>query len=69
MISWQKPSFEDLAMNAEIGGYQPDDGGGERDDTPFAFEERSFVTGTSVADLVAAFLDGRLANEITAQHG
>lgn len=26
MTAWQKPSFEELAMNAEIGAYQPEDG-------------------------------------------
>lgn len=35
MTVWEKPSFEELAMNAEIGAYQPD-GDDERDDVPFA---------------------------------
>lgn len=35
MSNWQKPSFEELAMNAEIGGYQPDEWDGERYDVPF----------------------------------
>lgn len=35
MTSWQKPSFEELAMNAEIGAYQPEYGDDERSDEPF----------------------------------
>lgn len=35
MTVWEKPSYEELAMNAEIGAYQPD-GGEDRDDVPFA---------------------------------
>ncbi len=35
MTHWQKPSFEELAMNAEIGAYQPEDWDGERYDVPF----------------------------------
>lgn len=35
MTDWQKPTFEELAMNAEIGGYQPDNGDDERNDEPF----------------------------------
>jgi hypothetical protein len=33
MTTWQKPAFEELAMNAEIGAYQADDD--ERDNRPF----------------------------------
>jgi hypothetical protein len=28
MTTWQKPSFTELSMNAEIGSYQEDFGGG-----------------------------------------
>jgi hypothetical protein len=35
MTSWQKPTFEELAMNAEIGAYQPEYGDDERSDEPF----------------------------------
>jgi hypothetical protein len=35
MTDWQKPSFEELAMNAEIGAYQPEDGDDERGNEPF----------------------------------
>jgi hypothetical protein len=35
MTYWTKPSFEELAMNAEIGAYQPEDWEGERYDVPF----------------------------------
>lgn len=36
MTLWQRPSFEELAMNAEIGAYQPEYGDEERSDEPFA---------------------------------
>jgi hypothetical protein len=32
MTPWQKPSFTELSMNAEIGAYQEDFG--DRDNTP-----------------------------------
>lgn len=35
MTMWEKPSFEELAMNAEIGAYQPDDWDGERQADPW----------------------------------
>lgn len=36
MNVWQKPSFEEWSMNAEIGAYQGEDwGGGERFDDPY----------------------------------
>jgi hypothetical protein len=28
MTTWQKPEFTDVSMNAEIGSYQEDTGGG-----------------------------------------
>lgn len=28
MTTWQKPAFTDVSMNAEIGSYQEDSGGG-----------------------------------------
>jgi hypothetical protein len=30
MKTWTKPSFREIQMNAEIGSYQPDDGGVDR---------------------------------------
>jgi hypothetical protein len=54
MNKWQKPSFEDLEMNAEIGGYQADDGG--REDPPFIHRAESSRGGSRVAYLVADFL-------------
>lgn len=30
MNTWQKPQFEELVMNAEIGAYQSEDDQGER---------------------------------------
>src|SRR6188768_2625004 len=54
MNKWQKPSFEDLEMNAEIGGYQADDGG--REDPPFVHRAESSRVGSRVAYLVADFL-------------
>lgn len=36
MNTWQKPQFEELVMNAEIGAYQAEDDHGERrDGDPF----------------------------------
>lgn len=35
MNVWEKPSFEELAMNAEIGAYQPEFGDDDRGDQPF----------------------------------
>ena len=29
-MRWQTPTFEQIDMNAEIGGYQGDDDGGDR---------------------------------------
>jgi hypothetical protein len=34
MTVWQKPCFEELTMNAEIGAYQSDYGDDERGDDP-----------------------------------
>lgn len=34
MKPWEKPTFEEWTMNAEIGAYQADDGG-ESNDVPF----------------------------------
>lgn len=48
MTLWQKPTFEELAMNAEIGAYQPEYGDDERSDEPFlhsASAERSESRG------------------------
>jgi hypothetical protein len=39
MTDWQKPHFEELAMNAEIGAYQPEFGDDERSDEPFVNAE------------------------------
>jgi hypothetical protein len=36
MIVWQQPSFTELTMNAEIGGYQPEYGDDERQHQPLA---------------------------------
>jgi hypothetical protein len=33
-IRWQKPSFEELVMNAEVGGYQAEDGNDDGRDEP-----------------------------------
>lgn len=41
MKPWEKPSFEELTMNAEIGAYQADDGG-ESNDVPFVSCDTSF---------------------------
>ena len=30
MKTWTKPSFREIQMNAEIGSYQPDEGGIDR---------------------------------------
>ena len=38
MTTWQKPSFTELSMNAEIGSYQEDFGG--RGNAPPARAER-----------------------------
>lgn len=46
MIVWQKPSFDELAMNAEIGAYQPEPGDDERGD------ER-YVEGAQAAQVSA----------------
>jgi hypothetical protein len=35
MTLWEKPSFEELAMNAEIGAYQPENPEDERSQEPF----------------------------------
>jgi len=41
MTVWQRPSFEELAMNAEIGSYQAEDGDAERrNDAPAVALER-----------------------------
>ena len=66
MTKWQKPSFEDLEMNAEIGGYQSDDWSGDRDVPPFAHDARDWGT-SRVADLVAEFLGSRVsASQVSA---
>jgi hypothetical protein len=38
MQPWEKPNFEELTMNAEIGAYQADDGG-DYNDVPFVTQE------------------------------
>jgi hypothetical protein len=38
MTEWQKPTFLELCMNAEIGAYQEDDGG-EREPVPVLASE------------------------------
>jgi hypothetical protein len=43
ILAWEKPTFEELAMNAEIGAYQPDDWDGERRDDPFAATTNEIV--------------------------
>jgi hypothetical protein len=35
-MTWQTPSFEEINMSAEIGGYQGDDGGGNVPPAPTA---------------------------------
>jgi hypothetical protein len=73
MNKWQKPSFEDLEMNAEIGGYQADDG--EREDPPFIHRTQGSRSGSRVAYLVADFLaaatyrESVAANPIATRHG
>jgi hypothetical protein len=39
MSTWEKPAFEELAMNAEIGAYQADDD--ERDPRPMVKEAQA----------------------------
>ncbi len=36
MTPWETPVLEEIDMNAEIGGYQPDAPGERDDDLPFA---------------------------------
>jgi hypothetical protein len=51
MNVWEKPSFEELAMNAEIGAYQPEFGDEERSDEPLGqFETAAAVTTTDNRD-------------------
>lgn len=69
MTRWQKPSFEELAMNAEIGGYQSDDGDGDRYNPPFVHSAPDARRGSRVPYLVAAFLEVHGANELTARYG
>ena len=40
MNNWESPSFVEIDMSAEIGGYQGDDSGDRPDEFP-AFVERS----------------------------
>ncbi len=49
MTHWTKPSFEELAMNAEIGAYQAEDWEGERYDVPFVHvaDERTLTSSLS----------------------
>lgn len=39
MKPWEKPTFEEWTMNAEIGAYQADDGG-ESNDVPFVADSK-----------------------------
>lgn len=50
MNTWEKPRFDELAMNAEIGAYQPDFGDDERSDEPWVTEAAS---GDAAATQVA----------------
>jgi hypothetical protein len=39
MNPWETPTFQEVAMNAEIGAYQPEHGDDDRGDEPFAQRE------------------------------
>ncbi len=55
MTTWEKPSFEELSMNAEIGAYQPDDWDGERQPDPFvASGSDAVAAGIAVAAVTVA---------------
>lgn len=49
MNVWDKPSFEELAMNAEIGAYQPEFGDDERADEPLSQFEPAPSAATATA--------------------
>ena len=70
MSNWEKPSFEELAMNAEIGGYQPDYDGGERPEPPFVkYSGEARRSGSRIPHLVAAFLGDYTTSGYTPSHG
>lgn len=41
MTSWEKPSFQEIAMNAEIGAYQGEEWEGDRYEAPFVHRATS----------------------------
>lgn len=50
MTVWQKPSFEELTMNAEIGAYSPEDWDDRSDEAPRASTEAAVVRRSAVHD-------------------
>jgi hypothetical protein len=54
MIVWQVPSFEELAMNAEIGAYQPEPGDDDRSYEPVLHN----AVGTQALAPVTSASDG-----------
>lgn len=69
MINWQKPTFEELEMNAEIGAYQQDDGDTGQDPTFVGSAPQSERSGSRIPYLVAEFLNVAGANETTRRYG
>jgi hypothetical protein len=51
MKTWTKPSFREIQMNAEIGSYQPDEGGIDRI-TPSELERQSVQSRSAASSLV-----------------
>jgi hypothetical protein len=50
MTAWQKPSFEELTMNAEIGGYSPEDWDGDGHNQAPRASKESAAAGTAAQD-------------------
>jgi hypothetical protein len=53
MTTWEKPSFEELSMNAEIGAYQPDEWEGERQQDPFSTNSSERTIGSCLVGATA----------------
>jgi hypothetical protein len=45
MTLWEKPSFEEIEMNAEIGSYQAEDGGDQSGNPPFVADTPEAAAG------------------------
>jgi hypothetical protein len=48
MTVWEKPTFEEIEMNAEIGSYQAEDGGDQGGDPLFVADTTEAAAGVHV---------------------